>query len=149
MGIRRRAREVALQVLYQLDASQGKANEVLDLFWENFNPSPKARDFSRRLVEGVCQHLEQIDRLIEDHSENWTFKRMAMVDRNILRLATFELLHCPDIHFKAILNEAIELAKKFGADDSSAFVNGILDKIHSLLLSDEEGHQKNPLKPVS
>jgi len=75
--------------------------------------------------EGVCQNLGQIDRLVEDNSENWTLKRMAVVDRNILRLATFELLHCPDIPFKAILNEAIELAKKYGADDSGAFINGI------------------------
>lgn len=147
MGIRRRAREIALQVLYQLDASQGKAKEVLDLFWENFEPSPKAREFCQRLVEGVCQNLGQIDRLIEDNSENWTLKRMAMVDRNILRLATFELLQCPDIPFKAILNEAIELAKKFGADDSGAFINGILDKIHSILVAGGEQPQTNQLSP--
>jgi N utilization substance protein B len=145
MGIRRRAREIALQVLYQIDASQGKAKEVLDLFWENFEPSLKAREFCQRLVGGVCQNLEQIDRLIEDNSENWTLKRMAMVDRNILRLATFELLRCPDIPFKAIVNEAIELAKKFGADDSGAFINGILDKIHSVLMAGEAQPQTNPL----
>ena len=144
MGIRRRAREIALQVLYQLDASQGKAKEVLDLFWENFEPSPKAREFCQRLVEGVCQNLGQIDRLIEDNSENWTLKRMAMVDRNILRLATFELLQCPDIPFKATLNEAIELAKKFGSDDSGSFINGILDKIHSILVAAGNEHQANP-----
>jgi N utilization substance protein B len=135
MSIRRRAREIALQVLYQLDMSQGDTLEVLDLYWENFRPSQKAREFCQRLIEGVRQSQSQIDRLIEDNSENWTLKRMAMVDRNILRLATFELLFCPDIPFKVTLNEAIELAKKFGADDSSAFINGILDKIHSLLAS--------------
>ena len=145
MGTRRRAREIALQVLYQLDASPGKPKEVLDLFWENFKPSLQAREFCHRLVEGVCQNLGQIDRLIEDNSENWTLKRMAVVDRNILRLATFELLHCPDIPFKAILNEAIELAKKFGADDSGAFINGILDKIHSLSAAGGEPPQANPL----
>ncbi len=148
MGTRRRAREIALQVLYQLDASQAKAEDVLDLFWENFAPSPKAREFCQRLVEGVSRNLGQIDQIIEDHSENWTLKRMAMVDRNILRLAAFELLHCPDIPFKAILNEAVELAKKFGSDDSGAFVNGILDKIHSMSLADKKEHQKNPLKTV-
>jgi len=135
MSIRRRTREIALQVLYQLDISQGDAQEVLDLYWENFKPSPKAREFCQRLIEGVRQSQSQIDQLIEENSENWTLKRMAMVDRNILRLATFELLHCPDIPFKATLNEAIELAKKFGTDDSGAFINGILDKIHSLLAS--------------
>src|SRR4030042_5682580 len=133
MGIRRRAREIALQVLYQLDASQERAKEVLDLYWENFEPTQKAREFCQRLVEGVGQNQGQIDRLIEENSENWTLKRMAMVDRNILRLATFELLQCPDIPFKATLNEAIELAKKYGTGDSSAFINGVLDRIHSLL----------------
>jgi len=133
MSVRRRAREVALQVLYQLDISRGDAQEVLDLYWENFKPSAKAREFSQRLIAGVNQSQSQIDRLIEENSENWTLKRMAMVDRNILRLATFELLYCPDIPFKATLNEAIELAKKFGTEDSGAFINGILDKIHSLL----------------
>jgi N utilization substance protein B len=135
MSIRRRAREIALQVLYQLDMSQGDTLEVLDLYWENFRPSQKAREFCQRLIEGVRRSQGQIDPLIEENSENWTLKRMALVDRNILRLATFELLHCPDIPFKVTLNEAIELAKKFGADDSSAFINGILDKIHTILAS--------------
>ncbi len=145
MGTRRRAREIALQVLYQLDTSRGKPKEVLELFWENFKPSSQAREFCQRLVEGVSQNLGEVDRLIEDHSENWTLKRMAVVDRNILRLATFELLHCPDIPFKAILNEAVELAKKYGADDSSAFINGILDKIHSILIAGRNHPQENHL----
>jgi len=80
----------------------------------------------------VADYQGLIDPLIEENSENWTLKRMAVVDRNILRLAVFELLYCPDIPFKATLNEAVELAKKFGSEDSSAFINGILDKIHSL-----------------
>jgi len=135
MSIRRRSREIALQVLYQLDISKGDPGEVLDLYWENYRPSPKAREFCQRLVEGVRRSQDQIDPFIEENSENWTLKRMAAVDRNILRLATFELLYCPEIPFKATLNEAIELAKKFGSDDSSAFINGILDKIHTLLTS--------------
>ncbi len=132
MTIRRRAREIALQVLYQLDIVQGDPKEALTLYFENFHPSEKTREFCQRLVEGVCQEQGEIDRLIEEKAENWTLKRMAVVDRNILRLATFELLNCPDIPFKASLNEAIELAKKFGNDDSSAFINGILDQIRSL-----------------
>ncbi len=145
MGTRRRAREIALQVLYQLDTSRGKPKEVLELFWENFKPSSQAREFCQRLVEGVSQNLGEVDRLIEDNSENWTLKRMAVVDRNILRLATFELLHCPDIPFKAILNEAVELAKKYGADDSSAFINGILDKVHSILMAHKDHPGENHL----
>ena len=135
MSVRRRAREIALQVLYQLEMSHGDPGEVLELYWENFRPSPKAREFCQRLVEGVRRSQDRIDPFIEENSENWSLKRMAAVDRNILRLATFELLYCPEIPFKATLNEAIELAKKFGSDDSSAFINGILDKIHSVLTS--------------
>jgi N utilization substance protein B len=138
MSVRRRAREIALQVLYQLDLSQGVPLEALNLYFENFRPSEKAREFGLRLIEGVSQNREEIDRLIEENAENWTLKRMATVDRNILRLATFELLRCPDIPFKASLNEAVELAKKFGTDDSSAFINGILDRIHSLAAPDSE-----------
>ena len=128
MTVRRRAREIALQVLYQLDIGQGVPQEALAAYFENFRPSEKAREFCRRLIEGVSQHGEEIDRLIEENAENWTLKRMAVVDRNILRVATFELMHCPDIPFKASLNEAIELAKKYGNDDSGAFINGILSR---------------------
>jgi len=133
MSMRRRAREIALQVLYQLDIDPGAPEKVLALHWENFQPSEPAREFCQRLVEGVLAHQPEIDRLIEENSENWTMKRMAVVDRNILRLAAFELRYCPDIPFKVTLNEAIELAKRFGADDSGAFINGILDKIYTLL----------------
>ena len=135
MSVRRRAREIALQVLYQLDIRPGEPQEALDLYFENFRPSEKAREFCQRLIEGVRQNREEIDRLLEENAENWTLNRMAVVDRNILRVATFELLYCPDIPFKASLNEAIELAKRFGTDDSSAFINGILDRIHSLIAS--------------
>lgn len=135
MGLRRRAREIALQVLYQLDISDGNPQEVLRLHWENFAPSPKVREFCQRLVQGVHQHQAQIDQLIEETSENWSLKRMSFIDRNILRLATFELWKCPDIPFKVTLNEAVELAKKFSTDESGGFINGILDKIHTNLSS--------------
>ena len=133
MSTRRRAREIALQVLYQLDLDPADPEKVLARHWENFQPSEQAREFCARLVEGVLSNGEEIDRLIEGNSDNWTLKRMAVVDRNILRLATFELRYCPDVPFKVTLNEAVELAKKFGADDSGAFINGILDRVHTLL----------------
>ena len=133
MSIRRRAREIALQVLYELDIGQGETQEVLSLYWENFQPSEKMREFCQRLVEGVRQKQAEIDPLLEKSSENWSLKRMPTVDRNILRLAAFELLYCPDIPFKVTLNEAIELARKFSTEESSAFINGLLDKIHSLV----------------
>lgn len=131
MGLRRRAREIALQVLYQLDISDGNPEEVLRLYGENFAPAPKALEFCQRLVQGVHKNQAQIDQLIEETSENWRLKRMSFIDRNILRLATFELWKCPDIPFKVTLNEAVELAKKFSTDESGAFINGILDKIHA------------------
>jgi len=130
MSIRRRAREIALHVLYQLDISQGDPQKTLDLYFSHFKPSEKAREFCEHLVYGVIRHRERIDRVIDENSENWTLKRMAVVDRNILRFATFELFFSPEIPFKATLNEAIELAKRFGTDESGAFINGILDKIH-------------------
>ncbi len=132
MTVRRRAREIALQVLYQIDLSQGDPRESLNRYFQNFRPSEKSREFCWRLVEGVTKKREEIDRLIEENAENWTLKRMAVVDRNILRLAAFELLYCPDIPFKVTLNEAIELAKAYGTEDSGGFINGILDRIHSL-----------------
>lgn len=132
MSIRRRAREIALHVLYQLEMGQEDPRETLALTFHHFRPQVKSQEFCRRLVEGVWRRREQIDRLIEENSEHWKLARMASVDRNILRIATFELIDCPDIPAKATLNEAIELAKKFGSEDSGAFINGILDKIHIL-----------------
>jgi len=91
------------------------------------------RDFSNILVEGVVRRLEEVDELIRKASLNWRIDRMATVDRNILRLATFELMEVTDTPLKVVLNEAIELSKRYGSEDSSAFVNGVLDKIGSLL----------------
>lgn len=129
MGRRTKSREIALQVLYQVELNGGDAGEAFNLFWHNFGPSPALKDFSEKIVQGVCRHREQIDSIIESFSEHWRLERITVVDRNILRLAIFELLHCPDIPTKVVLNEAVELGKRFGSDQSGAFVNGILDRI--------------------
>ena len=92
--------------------------------------SSKALEFAQELAEGVVEHQEEIDRLIQKYSQNWRLERMNVTDRNILRLATYELLYRPDIPPKVSLNEAIELAKEFGTEDSPAFVNGILDAVY-------------------
>jgi len=131
MTLRRKAREVALQVLYQLEIGQGNPDEVLELYQDNFRAWERTREFCKRLIEGVKAYQGEIDRVLEENSEHWTLKRMAAIDRNILRMAAFELLYCPDIPFKVTLNEAIELAKKFSTEESSAFINGILDQIHA------------------
>lgn len=129
MGSRRKAREVALQVLYQLDMTEGSVEDILKAFWEGFNLPEDIRDYSGRLVGGVYQHLGEIDRWIGSASENWSLKRMSIVDRNILRLGVFELVFSEDIPFKVAIDEAVELGKRYGTAESGAFINGILDKV--------------------
>ena len=127
MGSRTKARETALQALYQLDTGGGSGQEVLS---GHFDPlDADTRKFAEQLVQGVQKERAAIDGIIERTSTNWKIERMARVDRNILRLAIYELLRRPDVPVKVTLNEAVELGKKFGSEESSAFVNGILDKI--------------------
>lgn len=130
MGYRRQSRELALQFLYQIDITRDDPQTSLDLFRQHFKVSSKTREFFDQLLDGIFLHKEKIDLLIEEFSEHWRFTRIAKVDRNILRIAIFELLFCPDIPSKVTLNEAIDLGKKFGSQDSGSFINGILDKIN-------------------
>ena len=128
MGTRRKAREYALQLLFQQDSSLGKivSNENVALLLPAVKP---VKDFVDHLVQGVTGHLSEIDSLIRKHTEHWSLERMALVDRNILRIAVFELLYLDDVPAKVTLNEAIEIAKRYGDGSSGAFINGILDKI--------------------
>ena len=142
MGRRRQARELALQALYFLEARPDDPQGALALFHRNFTPPRKARDFMDRLVQGVLGHQARIDAVVERYSENWQVFRMPRVDRNVLRMAVFEMLWQPDIPFNVSINEAIDLGKKFGADDSGAFINGILDRIRQAL---ESGEMEPPL----
>lgn len=129
MGIRRRGRELALQVLYQIDVTHREVGEALDLFWDNFTSDEEARYFCERLVRGMVEHLDEINDLIGKHAEHWEVGRMTQIDRNILRMAVYELVYCQDIPPKVTINEAVEIGKKFGSEDSGAFINGILDRI--------------------
>jgi len=131
LGVRRRAREIALQVLYQREFSRVEAEEALNLFWNNFEALKGAMDFSERIIRGVEQHREILDRIIAKYSSHWKIDRMAHVDRNILRIAVYELLYCDDIPPKVAINEAIDIGKKYGSEDSGAFINGVLDKVKS------------------
>jgi N utilization substance protein B len=127
MGSRTKARETALQALYQLDTAGGSGQEVLS---GHFDPlDEETRRFAEELVRGVQGEQPMIDSILEKTSTNWKLARMSHVDRNILRLGVFELLRRPDVPVRVTLNEAVELGKKFGSDESSAFVNGILDKV--------------------
>ncbi|OAQ20188.1 transcription antitermination factor NusB [Thermosulfurimonas dismutans] len=130
MGLRHRGRQIALQVLYQKEVGGISLEEALLNYEKHLNPSPEAFRFARELTEGVIRHLEKIDEVIQRYSEHWRLERMSVTDRNILRLATYELLFRPDIPPKVSINEAVELAKEFGTEDSPAFVNGILDAIY-------------------
>jgi len=128
---RRKSREFALQALYQLNIAKQDVNALLAQFQEHFLPDGEADEFLRRLVLGVLKHHEELDGLIERYSENWRLDRIDVIDRNILRMALFELLYCQDIPPKVTINEAIDLGKRYGSEDSGSFINGILDRIQS------------------
>jgi N utilization substance protein B len=158
MYYRRKAREIALQVLYELDVLKIDTQEAVDLFWDHFTAAeealepfwdyfrkPKdakkhvskvfgapqdARPFSTLLIEGTWRHRRQIDKLISSCSEHWSISRMSKVDRSILRMAVYELLYCDDIPPKVTLNEAIDLGKAYGSENSGSFINGILDALY-------------------
>jgi N utilization substance protein B len=130
MGFRRKAREYALQMLYQSDLNRGNPMEdLMKDFWIGKNVPTDIRDFSALLVNGVIQSLPEIDAQISSCAENWRVDRIAAVDRNILRIAIYELLYVEDIPARVTLNEAIEVAKRFGQEESPPFINGVLDRV--------------------
>jgi len=129
MGTRRKARERALQALFFVDMCRYDSQEALFLFRTRFNPNEAILPFFIELTSGVVRNRGAIDTIVERFSKHWKLGRMSCVDRNILRIAVFEMLRCPDIPAKVSINEAIEIGKKFGTEDSGAFINGILDSI--------------------
>jgi len=129
-GRRSQAREAALKVLYQLDITQDPPEKGLAVFFAHHRIPASSQPFVTALVKGTREHLEEIDALLTRFATNWSLSRMAMVDRNILRLATYELLYESEMPPKVAINEAVELAKRFGSNDSGKFVNGVLDSIH-------------------
>jgi len=135
MGKRRKAREFALMVMYELEFRPGEAEAVLTGFWQEHPAAPEVQDFAESLVRGSLEHAAEIDRQVAGHATHWSLARIAPVERNILRLAAFELLYRHEIPEKVAINEAIELAKLYGSEESGAFVNGILDQIRLSLHS--------------
>ena len=131
MRKRSQARDWVLKILYQSDITKRPIDLSAEYFWNNEEtPDPEIQEFSKRLVLGVQENMTDIDAIISKYATNWQLKRMAVIDKNILRLGVFELKYAPDIPPKVTINEAVELAKKYGDYESSKFVNGILDKIH-------------------
>lgn len=129
MKKRTRARELTLQFLYQLDLRGDELYEEAGASLRSEERDPETLRFATRLVEGVWLNWDEIEKTIQAVAQNWNIARMAVIDRNVLRLGAYELLHCPDIPPKVAINEAIELGKRYSTANSGAFINGILDKI--------------------
>ena len=130
MRKRSKSREYALQALYQVDIRHADCQQILQEFWRDHDTTSEVKAFSNRLVQGTMEHVADIDLLIARHADNWNLKRMAVIDRNILRLGVYELVYLDDVPPKVCINEGIELAKRFGDAESGKFINGILDAIH-------------------
>ena len=136
MGKRRKARELAVQVLFNLWFSPSDPENVFDLICENFESRESIRPFAKDLVLGVCEKMKDLDKLIGQASKNWRLERMALLDKCVLRLAVFEILYLEDIPPKVSIDEAVEIGKKFGSEYSSSFVNGVLDNIYNTLIQE-------------
>lgn len=128
MSLRRRGRELALQILYQWDIHRDTSGWLED-FWAQNQTHAEAKTFAEGLVEGVISHADELDSLLGRYAEHWTVHRMAITDRTVLRMGVYELLYRPDVPARVTLNEAIEVVKLFGDEQSGSFVNGILDRI--------------------
>ena len=130
MRSRTKSRELALQLLYQFDLRGAVPEEIREQFWKEQETPEEVRAFADELFTGTVAQLPAIDPLIAGCASNWDLKRMAVIDRNILRLGVYELLHRSDVPPKVCINEAIELAKRFGDAESGKFINGVLDAVH-------------------
>ena len=129
MSSRRKSREYALQMLFQWDITHDAIEQITATFWDNQDEPEETRVFAEALASGTIADVEKIDTLIVRHAENWRLDRMAVVDRNILRLAIHEFLYDSDTPKVVVINEAIEIARRFGAQESPQFINGILDSV--------------------
>jgi N utilization substance protein B len=137
MNTRHKSREMALQILYCMDMLQDGSEALFEGVSRLLAPRQPPSEFCHRLVRGVMGRRPELDQIIEAHSSNWRIHRMSGVDRNLLRLAVFEMLYCEDIPAKVAINEAIEIGKKFGTEETGPFVNGVLDAVR----------QHHPLDP--
>ena len=148
MGKRRRGRETALQLLYALDITQDEVVDVLNAPWVGTVVPEAVRDFTTTLVAGVIEHREAIDALVQEWSINWSLGRIGVIERNVLRFAIYELLFMTDIPPNVTINEAVEVAKRYGTDEAPAFINGILDRIKNEVVP-RDGNEPTALSSVS
>jgi N utilization substance protein B len=151
MGRRRKARESALQILFELEFNNTQLEKTLCEYWENRAASEAVNEYANWLVKGITSHQQEIDKIVQSTSKHWRISRMALVDRNILRIAVFELLYEENIAAAVIINEAIEIAKKYSSEDAATFVNGVLDAVRKKLetkknsVKEEKNVRKKPL----
>ena len=131
MGARTSGRESALQMLFAMEAGGGSAERVIAAYWRETPGDPEGREYADNVLRGVAGDLDKVDEAVRKASTNWRLERMARVDRNVLRLGAWELLKSRDVPRAVILDEAVELAKRFGSEESGAFVNGVLDRVAS------------------
>ena len=149
MKKRSRARELALQFLYQLDLRGPEFLGEAAAFLRDEEPDKGTREFALHLVRGAAERRHEIDGVIRSVAQNWDIERMAVVDRNVLRMATYELLFCRDIPPKVSINEAIELGKRFSTQNSGGFINGVLDKIKERTADAQQAEGKTPPMPLA
>lgn len=129
MSTRRDAREWAVQLLFQIDLNPtDKLDSALSVFWQDKKPGKNSQKYTELLVKGVCNSLAETDTILAAYAANWDIRRMGVVDRNILRLALYEMIHCDDVPLVVSINEAVDIAKYFSSIESGKFVNGILDR---------------------
>lgn len=146
MGLRHEGRELALKALYQMDIRGEVSNEDLSLFFEAFPTEDRVRTFALRIVDGVQRERTALDKLLAGALEHWSIKRLSRVDHNILRLALFELMRIEDIPARVTIDEAIELAKAYGDNESGRFVNGVLDELAARLKLKGKGEEHSHAK---
>jgi transcription antitermination protein NusB len=142
MGTRRKARECALQMMFQLDITNDQ-RYLKERYWDDNPDSELVKEYANELVTGTLTHLPEIDSILSKYAENWTLARMGKIDRNVLRLAVYELLYREDVPARVTLNEAIAIGKKFSEESSGSFINGILDRI----LKEEPGSKRKLESP--
>ncbi|MFP4081696.1 MAG: transcription antitermination factor NusB [Candidatus Aminicenantes bacterium] len=142
MGKRRKARESTLQILFQLEFDNTHPQKTIARYWEVKKAPSEVREYSSWLINGILSRKQELDNIIQSVSEHWRISRMALVDRNILRMAVFELLYEENMPAAVVINEAIEIAKKYSSDEAATFVNGILDAIKKNLDSLRESKRE-------
>jgi N utilization substance protein B len=147
MGLRHMGRELALKALYQMDIRGEASNEDLVFFFDSFPADERSRKFAMTLVEGVRHDRANLDKHLADVLEHWSIGRLSRVDHNILRLALYELMRLEDVPARVTIDEAIELAKRYGDNESGRFVNGVLDHVADRLHLKDKGEERNSAKP--